>query len=230
MKKIFRYLVMILLGLVLFLNLEGAYAQQDDEKPEPLEPNGTTWGIQLTYTDPSGKQTISEDLLIFEDLKFNSEGFRKEDYNDSNYTLSSLEDGATVFETMQTKDEDKVFWRGEIREKGIRGIVSVKPAKGMSKDYNFVGGLASGELAETRKARKDREAAEKAAKEAAEKAARQAELVAQNVTDQSNVTETEQSFSDKIKEMLQRIKGSEQKQQTEAPQIEELEEQQPVND
>lgn len=231
MKKAKLYAV-VLLGAMFFLGnlgLSSVYAAQE-EKPEPLALNNTIWGIQLTHTAADGKKTISTDKLIFEDDKFNSEGFKDKDYVDSNYTLSALEDGATVFETMQTKDDGKVFWRGEIRGKGIRGIISVHPDKGAPKDYSFVGGLNKGELGETNKEKKAREKAEKEAKKAAEEAAKAAveraaravELAAQRAEQaaaETNTTTTEepQSIGDKLKGILDKIKGQAPEQQSELP-------------
>lgn len=238
MKKGVLYFV-ALLGLVLILGnlgLSNIYAQ-GEEKPEPLALDGTEWAVQMSYTDAQGEQKTSSDKLIFKDGRFNSENQEGGGFKDSNYTLSAKGD-ATVFETMQSKDDkDRAFWRGEVRESNVRGILSTHHYKGENKevkDYTFGGALASGIIKETEKARKDRLAAEKAAEEAkervareaareaarvaAEKAAKQAEgsrakaaqaaeKVATKPAPETSTGTAEQSFVEKIKSWWNKVTG-----------------------
>ncbi len=155
------------------VGIDRAFAAQQ-EKPKPLELDETEWGIQLTYVPETGKPKISEDLLIFAEGKFNSKNYENKKFDATNYTLSVREDGATVFETMQTKGEDKAFWTGEIRGKGIRGILSYHPQNGKVEDYAFVGGLSKGFIGAEREAAK-KAAEEEAARKAAELAAKAAQ-------------------------------------------------------
>ncbi|MFC1646415.1 hypothetical protein ACFL2Y_04485 [Candidatus Omnitrophota bacterium] len=187
------------------LGIGNIYAVEE-EKPDPVELDGTEWDIQLRYTDAQGEQKTIPDKLIFKDGKFNSENQEDKGYKFCNYTLSVKGD-ATVFETMQTKDKDKSFWRGDVRRENIRGVLSVHPDQGEVKDYRFNGALVSGDIEETRKEREARIATEKVAKQAelvAQKAAKAAQSIETNATDQG--------AGEKVKGLWQKITGQSEEQ------------------
>ncbi|MFC1708968.1 hypothetical protein ACFL2J_02765 [Candidatus Omnitrophota bacterium] len=224
-------IVAIFLGFSLLLGNLGIgsiYAAQD-EKRDPVELDGTEWDIQLRHTTAKGKQTTIPDKLIFENGKFNSENQEDKGYKSCNYTLSVKGD-ATVFETMQTKDKDKVFWRGDVRGRNIRGVLSSHPERKANKDYRFNGALVSGDIEETRGQREARLAAEKAAKDAKEAAAKATEKVAAKATEETAVKATEevaveeavqsddasandQVFGDKVKQVIEQMKELTQEEQ-----------------
>jgi len=191
---------LLILGFLCFLGANKLYAQAE-EKPKPLELDETEWGIQLTTVDEKGKEKISEDTIIFKDGKVNSESYEQKKYDASNYTLSVKDDGATVFETMQTKDEDKVFWRGEIRDKGIRGILSAHPKSGGVIDYSFVGGLKSGLIGE------EKEAAKRAAEQKALETKRAAKATEEAA---AKVAVQEEDMGEKAKDFWQKLTGKKQ--------------------
>jgi hypothetical protein len=205
MKMRFRLFVMALLGFALFLNLGQVYAQEETNKPEPFALDGTEWAVQMFYTDAKGEQKTGSDKLIFKDGKFTTENLEERGFSESNYTLS-VKGGSTVFETMQSKDKDRAFWRGEVRDNYMKGILSIHNYKSedqkVVEDYTFGGGLASGAIVETEKA---------------EKAIKEAELTTQELETPTNATVAtvateaqkgeQQSMGDKLKAILQRLKG-----------------------
>jgi hypothetical protein len=72
----------------------------------------------------------------------------KKGYGTSNYTLTVGDDGIPVFETMQRNAEDGVvFWRGELVEGKIRGVISVQIPKEPSASFGFRG-VQAGEVSE----------------------------------------------------------------------------------
>ena len=141
MKKVATYL--IILGLMLLGGIQKSpEAFGAESSLKPLELNGTEWKVTLT----SEKGKSENDTLVFKDKKFISVNFEKQKYAPTNYTLSVKDDGATVFETMQTKGNDVLFWHGMVQDQKLRGVVSIH-AKGQVNDYSLNGSLASGVLA-----------------------------------------------------------------------------------
>lgn len=149
-----------LLGLLLLLTaftFQPLFAE-GTLKPEEIEKisaeaqktlNGFTWNLEVSPT--AGKKEdrkIVKDTVIFKDGKMSSDGLAKKGYGTSNYTLTVGDDGVPVFETMQRDTDNGVaFWRGEIVEGKIRGVISVQKAKEAATTFGFRGEKA-GEAAE----------------------------------------------------------------------------------
>jgi len=156
-KKVLKLFIGVFL-LSLFcrtgLSLPFSYAQKSpaEEEPKLLELDGTEWEVALTCEAGKGWGKPKDDKLIFEEGKFSSESFQDE-YKPTNYTLSEEEE-KTVFETMQTKEDEKIFWRGEVQDKKIRGVTSIHPEEGESKTCMFNGDLSEGKLKYKEKTRK----------------------------------------------------------------------------
>lgn len=102
--------------------------------------NGAEWVIELTPMSGEGAKATRQDTLLFADGKITSKQLSAKGYNTTNYTLTIGDDGTPVWETMQTSEAEGVaFWRGELREDGMRGILSKHPLEGNAEDYSFVG-------------------------------------------------------------------------------------------
>ena len=122
-------------------------AKISDEAQKTL--NGFAWTLEVA---PSGvkkeDRKVTPDTLIFKDGKMSSEGLAKKGYGTSNYTLTVGDDGVPVFETMQRDEKEGVaFWRGELVEGKIRGVISIQEAKSPAVSFGFSGSKA-GEAAE----------------------------------------------------------------------------------
>ena len=148
MKKSILYVIFAAILCIFLMPQTGMCARKEAKEPKPLQLEGTEW--QVTLTPESGKGSPIQDKLVFKDKKVVSESFQKKDYAPTNYTLSVKDDGSTVFETMQTKGDETVFWQGNIREdQKLRGIVSVHPPKGAAEDYSLSGTLLGGGMLST---------------------------------------------------------------------------------
>ncbi len=101
--------------------------------------NGAEWAIELTPMSGEGAKATRQDTLLFAAGKVTSKQLSAKGYNTTNYTLTIGDDGTPVWETMQTSETEGVaFWRGELREDGMRGILSKHPLEGNADDYSFV--------------------------------------------------------------------------------------------
>ncbi len=101
--------------------------------------SGAEWVIELTPMSGEGAKATRQDTLLFADGTVTSKQLSAKSYNTTNYTLTIGDDGTPVWETMQTSEAEGVaFWRGELREDGMRGILSKHPLEGNAEDYSFV--------------------------------------------------------------------------------------------
>lgn len=114
-------------------------AKISDEAQKTL--NGFSWTLEVA---PSGvkkeDRKTTPDTVIFKDGKMSSDGLSKKGYGTSNYTLTVGDDGVPVFETMQRDENDGVaFWRGELVDGKIRGVISVQASKSPATSFAFHG-------------------------------------------------------------------------------------------
>jgi hypothetical protein len=103
------------------------------------EVNNNQWEIDVMALD--GKGAKQKDLLIFKDNKFCSDNFSKSGFGPSNYTLSILDDGSVVVETMQSADKEGIlFWRVELDPQLVacKGILSRQLGENKTEDYSFI--------------------------------------------------------------------------------------------
>ena len=111
------------------------------EKKAAAGLNQTEWAVEMIPVSGSreAKRPV-KDTLFFEGGKVTSKRLVDSGYPGSNYTLTVEDDGAVVWETMQTKEGEGVaFWRGELRGEEMRGILSKHPVKGDPMDLSFSG-------------------------------------------------------------------------------------------
>jgi hypothetical protein len=100
--------------------------------------NNTQWEIEVMAL--SGKGAKQSDILVFKDNKFSSEEFLKTGFKESNYTLSVLDSGMVVVETMQTSEkEGSIFWRVEFDASitACKGVMSRQLSGNKTEDYSF---------------------------------------------------------------------------------------------
>jgi hypothetical protein len=160
MKKILCVLVAI--GFVFGLFTVGAFAKTKKTKPaeesakKEVRPSdkkakeitakkraelaNTAWNIEIAAPGKEGAQKLA-DLIFFKDNQFSSQEFSKKGFVPTNYSLTVGDDGAIVFETMQTSEKaGTVFWRGEFREQNtLKGMLSEVSSDQKATDYSFAG-------------------------------------------------------------------------------------------
>ena len=108
-----------------------------DKKKSDL--NNTQWEIEVMAL--SGKGAKQNDTLVFKENKFSSAEFLKTGFKESNYTLSVLDGGMVVVETMQTSEKDgSIFWRVEFDASlsTCKGVMSRQLSGNKTEDYSFV--------------------------------------------------------------------------------------------
>ena len=84
------------------------------------------------------KAKPQEDVLTFTSGKLSSRYFSTKGYLECNCTITVQDDGVIIWETMQvTKNGDTAFWKGELVNDAIDGIISLHPQKGAAQDFSF---------------------------------------------------------------------------------------------
>ena len=112
--------------------------------------NGSRWALELTPIGGEENAKVHQDHVTFDAKHVSSERLSKAGYGPSNYTLTIGEDGALVWETMQTKEGEGVaFWRGEFQDTAMRGVLSKHPLEGPTEDYSLSGQQVKGSGANT---------------------------------------------------------------------------------
>ena len=95
--------------------------------------NGTTWAVQLT-PDAGGKK--EQDTLTFTDRTVESKRLGKAGYGTSNYSVR-MDGDIGIWETMQTKEGEMAFWRGEMYGEKMAGALSQQPKEGAPQNFSF---------------------------------------------------------------------------------------------
>ena len=120
-----------------------------EEKREMLnvaknELNNTIWQIELRQTAIGKKKKSKKeeaDVLRFKNNKIISDKLASSGFSSSNYTirLKGKDNDIVIWETMQASEEKGVaFWRGEIRNGIMRGVLSWHVDEKNKKNYLFV--------------------------------------------------------------------------------------------
>lgn len=102
----------------------------------------TMWKIELTeISTKTGKKMEGEpDTLRFEANKISSEKMSSEGFSSTGYTvrLKGKDNEIVVWETMQTSEKEGIaFWRGQIVNEAMRGVLSWHIDEGKKRDYTF---------------------------------------------------------------------------------------------
>lgn len=100
--------------------------------------NNNQWDVDIMPL--SGKGNKQSDTLVFRDSKFSSVAFGKSGFAPSNYTLTMVEDGSAVIETMQSSEKEGIiFWRIEMDKDlaACKGILSRQMSENKTEDFSF---------------------------------------------------------------------------------------------
>ena len=95
--------------------------------------NGTTWAVQLS-PDAGGKK--EQDTLTFTDRTVESKRLSKAGFGTSNYSVR-IDGDIGIWETMQTKEGEMAFWRGEMYGEKMAGALSQQPKEGVPQNFSF---------------------------------------------------------------------------------------------
>jgi hypothetical protein len=125
----------------LFMSKEERELQRKREiigqKKEAL--NNTEWDIDMIGTSAeTGESVTIKDTVVFVDNKVLSKRLESQGFLPTNYTLSLKDDEKVIWETMQTGENQLVFFRGEISQDltSMAGVISFQKPGG-SEDYSF---------------------------------------------------------------------------------------------
>lgn len=113
-------------------------AKQEIVKKKMALLNNTEWQIELSPLSGKGKKEI--DTATFKDNQVSLADFSKKGFPATNLTLNVQDDGAVVWETMQTSEKNGMcFWRGELDKTmmSMRGVISHKIDDKNKMDYSF---------------------------------------------------------------------------------------------
>jgi cytoskeletal protein RodZ len=105
-----------------------------DQQIAQLE--SSQWNIQIKPM--SGKGSAESDILSFSDDKVSSKNLSNLGYSATNFSVRSQEDGTLIWETMQISEKDgTAFWRGDLREGVMSGVLSKRDKKGNTVNFSF---------------------------------------------------------------------------------------------
>lgn len=139
-----RFLFLTMLFASLFGTALYAKPLTNDEKAKRKKEvvamlSGTTWDVELFPMDDPKKKAI-KDVVSFENGKLKSKTFAVEGYNDSNLTVTIEDDGKAIWETMQSHEsKGPIFWRGELADKAVNGVLSRQTKEGATEAYSLRG-------------------------------------------------------------------------------------------
>lgn len=140
----------LLAGCVVLLVSSAAYAAKqavsaakitlpavDLAAEEKTKLEGTEWAVEMKQAGTKAK--AETDTIIFSEGKVVSKNLQELGYAPSNFSVRIDEDGTVIWETMQSSEQDgTAFWRGDIKDGIMRGVLSKKDKKERVSDFNFV--------------------------------------------------------------------------------------------
>ena len=101
--------------------------------------NDTTWKIELSQMGSGAKVENISDTVRFADNEVESEILASEGFPGTSFTVSIKDNAAIVWETMQTSEKGGLaFWKGEIKDGVMRGVLSRHLNGKTVKDYSFI--------------------------------------------------------------------------------------------
>jgi hypothetical protein len=101
------------------------------------ELNGTTWNISLSPMGGKGK--AEADVITFADDKVISANLEKQGFAASSFSVRMQDDGTVTWETMQISETaGAAFWRGDLNNGIMRGVLSKRDKRNNVKDFNYV--------------------------------------------------------------------------------------------
>lgn len=120
------------------IKLEDVSKREEESKKAKEELSKQEWSVYvISLIDKQAK--VENDTLTFVGGKMASKELSAKGYLQSNCTITPQEDGTIVWETMQSNEkEDVVFWRGELKDGVMRGILSMHPKdEKNNQDFSF---------------------------------------------------------------------------------------------
>ena len=96
--------------------------------------DNTEWGIKVTPLTYKGDSFT--DTLTFKNGKFISAKFFQQGFKSTNYSVAE-EGNKIVWETIQTKGDTSLSWRGELEKDKMQGILSLC-TQGQTQDFSFI--------------------------------------------------------------------------------------------
>jgi hypothetical protein len=98
--------------------------------------NNTEWDVAMNPL--SGKGKTLKDIIVFSEGKVLARSLLEEGFTPTNYSLHLKDTGAVVWETMQTKGEEVVFFKGELPANmdTMNGVISFQRLEG-PQNYSF---------------------------------------------------------------------------------------------
>lgn len=150
MKKLALFVVLLMIGGSVFAAVQKKQAVQpvavskavvdtseDLATKKKTELNGTEWNIKLTPMEGKGK--AETDVLTFADEKVGTKNLSARGYAPSGYSVRIQSDETVTWETMQISEKDgTVFWRGDVKDGAMHGVMSKRDKKENTVNYSFV--------------------------------------------------------------------------------------------
>ncbi len=94
----------------------------------------TEWVVRMTYAN--GEKSFP-DTLSFTKGKFISAWFYQEGFKPTNYSIMQ-EREKIIWETIQTKGNSTLSWRGEVKGNKMQGIASLRQEGKAPQDFSFI--------------------------------------------------------------------------------------------
>ncbi len=117
--------------------------KQDEEMAKRIEEagkeiNNTKWQVTFTQITQAEKKDSFTDTIRFKDGKVEVASLASQGFNASGFTISVKGQNTIVWETMQTSEKKGLaFWKGEIENDKMRGVLSRHIDAKTVKDYTF---------------------------------------------------------------------------------------------
>ena len=135
-------LVIGLFSVMAVLKLKGGKVKIEEEKIEvsPIsirkvkDLDNTEWGIKVTPLTYKGDSFT--DTLTFKNGKFISAKFFQEGFKPTNYSVAE-EGNKVIWETIQTKGDTSLSWRGEVEGHKMQGVLSLCSGN-RTQDFSFI--------------------------------------------------------------------------------------------
>jgi hypothetical protein len=117
--------------------------KQDEEMAKRIEEagkeiNNTKWQVTFNQITQAEKKDSFADTISFKDGKVEVASLTSQGFNASGFTISVKGKNTIVWETMQTGEgKGLAFWKGEIEDGKMRGVLSRHLDEKTVKDYSF---------------------------------------------------------------------------------------------
>jgi len=137
MKKILFILSVALFFAIQSINTFAEVSAKEMAMARRAGLNGTQWTISVKPSD--GKGQAETDVLSFAAGKVSSNNLANAGFAQTDFTVRiDEENDGTIWETMQIDENGNyAFWRGDINNGAMRGILTRRDSRGRNTDYVF---------------------------------------------------------------------------------------------